>query len=747
MQPAIARQEKTMPTLSTIAAPLAIDGDLHAAATRLRFASNDTLLITPPDGTARLLFVVVKRCRNGYVLRHPVEQSERPWPDDEIFGHYLAGRLEHFSANLTLIDAAQVEMLEADFGAFRPDLRFAARCRETYCREFERQRATERRIDALTGAIDVVYSQNRDEWTRDQCALDALKQAAIKDRRRKPFLITGRPHVVTIKRPSVHALRDWLARWRDSGRDVRALIPHFHRRGDHRARYEELTHLQTDPMTPLCVYGAMQFICMTTYLKVPRVTKAYGFRELNKLCDKHKLPKVTYPTFVTYLRDRFDAYQEYKARYGGLAAWYKFHIFDRREMPERPLAEVEVDHLLLDVFVRDRRGKCHRPWLTLFIDRCTRMVVGIHIGFDWPSYACVQRGLVHAISVKDLSGLEGLRNPWPCHGVFDLLITDRGLEFLSNSLRTACGDLGIGLLNLPGRRPNMKGAVERFFGTLNVRVFAPLEGATHCRDTLVYDPSKKARFTLEELTEKIVRWIVDDYHVTEHATLKTTPLAKWNALVADYGVAPVNGFQRLMTLLGERVTRTISNIGIQLEGHVYASPELEALRHRRGDFDKDWQLRIDPYDRGAIWVLDDERKSVLTVPAVHQHTASGISRFAARAHLAMARKITPPGEPITDQILIDAMRSCDEEAARSASRRAARYHATGDLATPVRGNTLVASLLGRQEVATEEQPGPSPTSTDTPAASASSSTPDGARLLDALLAERLAALQTPVTSR
>jgi putative transposase len=241
------------------------------------------------------------------------------------------------------------------------------------------------------------------------------------------------------------------------------------------------------------------------------------------------------------------------------------------------------------------------------------------------------------------------------------------------------------------------------------------------------------------LTEKIVRWIFDDYHVSEHATIRTTPLAKWNLLVADHGIPPVNSFQRLVTLLGEKVSRKISNIGVQLDWHLYASPELEALRCRRGGLATDWQIRIDPYDRGHIWVCDDERKQWLLVPAVHQMTTAGISRYASRCHLLMARKIALPGEPITEQILIEAMRRCDTDAVTSSSKRASRYHANGDLATPVFGNLTIPALIGNQAATclTIEAPlAVAPVQT----APVTQRTADMQNLFDNLLAQRLASI-------
>ena len=61
----------------------------------------------------------------------------------------------------------------------------------------------------------------------------------------------------------------------------------------------------------------------------------------------------------------------------------------------RPLALVQIDHTKADIFVVDEetRQPIGRPWLTLAMDVCSRMVTGFYITMEAPSrlsttYAC-----------------------------------------------------------------------------------------------------------------------------------------------------------------------------------------------------------------------------------------------------------------------------------------------------------------------------------------------------------------------
>ncbi len=53
----------------------------------------------------------------------------------------------------------------------------------------------------------------------------------------------------------------------------------------------------------------------------------------------------------------------------------------------RPLETVQIDHTEVDLSGDEttREAMSVRPWLTLAIDVCTRMVVGFHLSMDRPS--------------------------------------------------------------------------------------------------------------------------------------------------------------------------------------------------------------------------------------------------------------------------------------------------------------------------------------------------------------------------
>lgn len=666
-----------------------------AMSSSLRFMRGDTLIVPDGEGGKKPLIVIQSR-REGYVLRRSNDPlDDEKWSHDQIFEHYVAGTLEHFSTNFYALDNKLVDALRADWESWPDALRFEATCREAYCLYVDRlsSRGAPRK-SSYKRAARTIFRKNVFMWSIKANRLDGIECAKAEAKRRdgKSALETETPR--QLKEPSQYAIRDWYTRWTQCGRDIRALVPQYHHRGDRTPRKTCKLHLQTDAAIPLCVYGAMQKIARTVYMKVPRVTKTFAYKQLKRICESEGFDLVSQTTFNSFLRTRFTEFEEYRARYGAKKAFFKFHLFSRREAPTRPLEEVEVDHTLLDVFVKDANGQVARPWLTILICRATRCIVGLHISFDVPGYAPLARAVAHALCPKDVSQIPDIQHVWPCHGVPDAIITDRGLEFLSESFTSAGRHIGFAVINLPGRCPYLKGTVERFFGTLNIRVLTHIEGTTFSRTEQFYDSAAEARFTLSELTAMIVRWVVDEYHHERHPSIGSTPVAKWGELVDKFKLRPIKSFRNLIILLGDKVNRTVQNTGIEWEGHIYRSEELERLRQRRGGRSKKWQIRCDPYDRGEVWVLDEERGSWIAVPAVHQMTARGVTKYQSRIRTRVARQITPEGEAVTDAILEEAARICDQEAVTSPSRSALRYLATGALATEVLGNIglPVASL-------------------------------------------------------
>lgn len=663
---------------------------------RLLFQQGDTLALPSGPGETHL-YKVERRGRDGYLLSSAAGAPDSFWTHERIYDIYTASQLQHWPCNLVGLDANIAEMLQTDLEAWPERLLFEARCREAYVRYAKRLR--DRGMPAHFAYIrsaKVVTRAYREKWTRESIYIDGQEeQESLASRQNRLSTDLFEERDLKLFELGEHGVRKWYQVWEQAGYDLRSLISKVHKRGRHGPRAISLVHEQEDPNQPLCVYGAMEKIGRTVWMSKLKVTKTYAFERFTTLCKEIGVKPFGRTTFVLFLNKRYNEFETFRAKHGARQAYLKYNIFERRKLPKRALEEVEVDHCLLDVWVKDKHGRKARPWLTVIICRATKMIVGYHLSFDVPSYTTLSRAIIHAMAPKDLSSMPEVENDWPCHGVFDFLITDRGLEFLSESLNRAGNALRFAIVNLPGRMPHLKGTVERYFATLGIRVLSHMEGTTLSR-TEVYDPQATARFTLEELSSRILKWIVDDYHQAEHRTLGMAPAAKWKELVDDSidgGVRPVGNFKNLVMLMGERTRRKISNVGIHFENNLYASYELTALRKRHGGRTNWYEILADPVDRGHVWVLDTVDRRWLVVPVANARTAKGLNKFAMKVVMRMARKIAPKGEKITDAIMEEARERCDREALTAHTRSALRYVSDGALPTPVLGNNNILAVL------------------------------------------------------
>lgn len=667
------------------------------AAIAFRMEVGDSLAL-PEGNDSRHLWRVVRRHRKGYRLASQVTGGEKDWTHDQIYDAHSAGQMEHWPCNLQALDAKIADLLRTDFEAWSPRHRFEAEAREAYVVRVAtlRDRGVQMKV-ALVRAATVVTVTYQKKWLLEEQRIIAVEEATkIRVARKARSTHLASAAKTEAFKLDWSAIRKWYHRWDVAGRDIRSLLSHYHLRGRQKPWHTCKLSEQTDDNNPLCVYGAMAKIGRDYWMKAPRPTKSYCYRKLRELCGEKGFDLVSETAFNTFIRDYFTAYEEHRARYGARHAYLKYHIFRLRALPNRALEEVEVDHCLLDVFAKDERGRVARPWLTALICRATKMILGIHISFDVPNYMTLSRAIIHAISPKDLSGHPDIKNDWPTQGVFDLLITDRGMEFLSASIQRAGKDLRFAIVNLPGRMPYLKATVERFFGSFGVQVLTHLEGSTLSKTDQYYNPQARARYSLNEIVAKTVKWIVDDYHQTPHDALTTTPAKRWNELINDPvtgGVRPVPNLSRLTMLMGERISRKISNIGIQFDNNIYASYELAQLRKRRGGLTDKFEILADPVDRGYLWVLDKVEKRWFIVPAVNQKIAGGLNRFAMRIVMRMARQIAGKGEEITDAIMIEARERCEREAMTAKSRSALRFLCNGALATNVAGNNNMLAFL------------------------------------------------------
>lgn len=336
------------------------------------------------------------------------------------------------------------------------------------------------------------------------------------------------------------------------------------------------------------------------------------------------------PSYDTIRRTTlaYPAYVRAVAKFGKQEASIRFRTSLAGPKSKFILEAAEVDHTPIDLFVVDEQTgmPLGRPWLTVILDRKSRMILGIYVSFGGPSTEAVFGCLHNAILPKSyvLERYPRVEGEWPCYGLMETLVCDNGLEFHSRALEQACFALGIILQFCPKRKPYFKGMVERALGSIS-RNFLHAQKGTSLANWMErhgYDPLKTAVATFDELMHALHIWIVDVYSPSFHRGLKRTPLAVWKDGTHDNPPA-LPDLKVLDVALTEGEERVLWHYGIELFNLRYNSREVYSIRHQLGE-KVTVRVRYHRADLGHIYVIHPGTGEAIKVPAVEFDYASGL---------------------------------------------------------------------------------------------------------------------------
>lgn len=428
------------------------------------------------------------------------------------------------------------------------------------------------------------------------------------------------PHWTTVAR--------WKKRYIHFGNNGTSLKARNHRKGNRDGRYaKEVLEIVDDAIENVYLKRERNTVEDTLNNAIVQVDR------LNRtLPSSMQMPHPTLCLVRSHI-ERIDAFDCYAARYGHLAATRKFRSVLHINVTDRPLECAEIDHTKLDLIVVDDASymPLGRPYVTICIDRDSRCVLGIYVGFEPCSFYTVARCLKHAFCPKIMlrETYPEIENEWISFGIMEKLVVDNGPEFHSESLEYACYSLGIDLQYTPRKTPWWKGVVERFIGTMNRGVAHGNPGTTFegILEKDDYDALKNAVITLSTLKKILNMWIVDVYHQKPHRALDgVTPAAKWGSSMSLDKIPVSDGSTNLDAILGTAEERVLTHKGIEYEGLFYNSPKLTDLRRRLGD-KLDVEIRVDEGDLGHLHVIAPDKSEIISVPCLDQEYAKGLSKW------------------------------------------------------------------------------------------------------------------------
>jgi hypothetical protein len=287
----------------------------------------------------------------------------------------------------------------------------------------------------------------------------------------------------------------------------------------------------------------------------------------------------------------------------------------------------QIDATIGDIYLvaeNDRTKIIGRPVIYIVVDVFSRLVTGLYVGLEGPSWVSAMIALANTMTDKvrycAKYGISITHEMWPVIGKPEAILADRG-ELMSKSIEVLSNALFIDIANTPAYRADWKGIVERHFMTLHAKFRPYAEGyvtGAIGKKRAGRDYRLDAELTLNEITRIIIYCVLNyntkhvmdaydaDYDIPTE--LPHNPLALWN-----WGIKNRTGKLRsvseelaIVNLLPHTEASVTEN-GIKLFGCFYST----AYAIKEGWFDrietgpKKVSVAYDPHTCNTIYLRLD----------------------------------------------------------------------------------------------------------------------------------------------
>jgi hypothetical protein len=188
-----------------------------------------------------------------------------------------------------------------------------------------------------------------------------------------------------------------------------------------------------------------------------------------------------------------------------------------------PGSRYQIDATIADVYLVSKYNRnwiIGRPVIYVVIDVFSRMVVGVYVGLEGPSWIGAMMALANAAADKvefcREYGVEITQEEWLCHHLPDAILGDRG-ELLAMPIEeNFIANLHVRIENAAAYRADWKGLVERHFSIIHghVKPFLPGYVDVDFRQRGAHDYRLDSRLDIDQFTQIIIYIIL--YHNNHH---------------------------------------------------------------------------------------------------------------------------------------------------------------------------------------------------------------------------------------
>ncbi|MGO0309674.1 Mu transposase C-terminal domain-containing protein [Endozoicomonas acroporae] len=359
-----------------------------------------------------------------------------------------------------------------------------------------------------------------------------------------------------------------------------------------------------------------------------------------------------------------------------------------------PGGRYEIDATIADLYLvseKDPEKIIGRPVVYVVKDVFSRMVVGLYVGLEAPSWVAAMMAMTNAFLDKvnfcREYGIEIDSSQWPSVGIPASIFADKG-ELLRRQADVLVNVFDIQLSNSRSYRGDDKGIVERHFNTIQAE-FKPYVGGivepVNGKKRLGRRYELDAELTLKAFTEMIIHIVIN--HNNQHVVkgydfaedipeeLSAVPVELWNWGIKNRTgrLKPCNAdFVKLNLLPSEN--GTVSEEGIGFKGLNYTCRE--ALS--KGWFDRFKQNRprsveiaFDPRRTDVVYLRPDDSYDNYWICELSDRSRryQGVSFVTAAGILKQAKQVGARAKQEEDFQAPDLQEQIEAIAARERSKK------------------------------------------------------------------------------
>lgn len=312
----------------------------------------------------------------------------------------------------------------------------------------------------------------------------------------------------------------------------------------------------------------------------------------------------TYEQFYYFLKKEIGAVEKARARAGDIQYQKDIRPVLGTSASETvgPGSLYQIDATIGDIYLlaeNDRSKIIGRPVIYIVIDVFSRLITGLYVGLEGPSWVSAMCALANTMSDKvaycERFGIHIDREDWPVVGKPEAILGDKG-EMLGRTVEIVSNALNIDIQNTPSFRADWKGIVERQFRTLQEKFKPYVEGYVTgeiSKKRAGSDYRLDAELTLRDFTRLMIQCVLK--YNTTHAIenydadagmppeLPHNPLALWNWGIRNR-TGKLRGVREDLAIVNllPHTEGSVSEEGISIFGCVYST----AVAIREGWFDR-----------------------------------------------------------------------------------------------------------------------------------------------------------------